>query len=118
MASFRTAGAPMDSLHRPVAVLVVEVVVEGGLEQSQSLSTSKPLRFGEVKFDLSWRLFSILTNLIENIYLTGSVDALQNWSPDNAMLLSSSNYPIWSSKHIVDSFAAFLTNFLCTFSHR
>ncbi|EIW63814.1 glucoamylase [Trametes versicolor FP-101664 SS1] len=32
----------------------------------------------------------------ENIYLTGSVDALQNWSPDNALLLSSANYPVWS----------------------
>ncbi|EIW58421.1 glucoamylase [Trametes versicolor FP-101664 SS1] len=32
----------------------------------------------------------------ENIYITGSVDALQNWSPDNALLLSSANYPIWS----------------------
>ncbi|PSR78193.1 hypothetical protein PHLCEN_2v7525 [Hermanssonia centrifuga] len=32
----------------------------------------------------------------ENIYITGSVDALQNWSPDTALLLSSANYPIWS----------------------
>ncbi|PPQ92630.1 hypothetical protein CVT25_007709 [Psilocybe cyanescens] len=32
----------------------------------------------------------------ENIYLTGSVDALQNWSPDNAMILSAANYPTWS----------------------
>ncbi|KAG6920024.1 hypothetical protein DXG01_010092 [Tephrocybe rancida] len=32
----------------------------------------------------------------ENIYLTGSVDALVNWSPDNALLLSSAAYPIWS----------------------
>ena len=33
----------------------------------------------------------------ENIYITGSVDALENWSPDNALLLSSANYPTWSS---------------------
>ena len=33
----------------------------------------------------------------ENIYITGCVDALQNWSPDNALLLSSANYPTWSS---------------------
>jgi len=32
----------------------------------------------------------------ENIYLTGSVDALKNWSPDNALLLSNPNYPTWS----------------------
>ncbi|CAE7108142.1 unnamed protein product [Rhizoctonia solani] len=32
----------------------------------------------------------------ENIYITGSVDALANWSPDNALLLSSTNYPSWS----------------------
>ncbi|KAF8906144.1 glucoamylase [Mucidula mucida] len=32
----------------------------------------------------------------ENIYITGSVDALQNWSPDNALILSADNYPIWS----------------------
>ncbi|KAJ7069525.1 glucoamylase [Mycena amicta] len=32
----------------------------------------------------------------EDIYLTGSVDALQNWSPDNALILSPANYPTWS----------------------
>ncbi|KAI1794915.1 glucoamylase [Ganoderma leucocontextum] len=32
----------------------------------------------------------------ENIYITGSVDALQDWSPDNALILSAANYPIWS----------------------
>ncbi|KAF8999290.1 glycoside hydrolase family 15 protein [Cyathus striatus] len=31
----------------------------------------------------------------ENIYLTGSVGALQNWSPDTALLLSSASYPTW-----------------------
>lgn len=36
------------------------------------------------------------TVLGENIYLTGSVAALQNWSPSNALLLSSANYPIWT----------------------
>ncbi|KAG8735930.1 hypothetical protein FRC10_010001 [Ceratobasidium sp. 414] len=33
---------------------------------------------------------------VENIYITGSVDALADWSPDNALLLSSANYPQWS----------------------
>ncbi|EIW59392.1 glucoamylase G2 [Trametes versicolor FP-101664 SS1] len=32
----------------------------------------------------------------ENIYITGSVDALQNWSPGNALILSAANYPTWS----------------------
>ncbi|KAI0357455.1 glucoamylase [Trametes cingulata] len=32
----------------------------------------------------------------ENIYITGSVPALQNWSPDNALILSAANYPTWS----------------------
>ncbi|GJE98974.1 glycoside hydrolase family 15 protein [Phanerochaete sordida] len=36
------------------------------------------------------------TVLGENIYLTGSVNALENWSPDNALLLSAANYPTWS----------------------
>ncbi|KAF8798899.1 glycoside hydrolase family 15 protein [Phlegmacium glaucopus] len=36
------------------------------------------------------------TQLGENIFLTGSIDALQNWSPDNALALSAANYPIWS----------------------
>jgi len=35
------------------------------------------------------------TQLGENIYLTGSLDALQNWSADNALALSSANYPTW-----------------------
>ncbi|KAI8978782.1 glucoamylase [Trametes punicea] len=32
----------------------------------------------------------------ENIYITGSVNALANWSPDNALILSAANYPTWS----------------------
>jgi len=36
------------------------------------------------------------TVLGENIYLAGSVDALQDWSTDSALLLSSANYPTWS----------------------
>ncbi|KAJ3749357.1 glucoamylase [Lentinula detonsa] len=33
----------------------------------------------------------------ENIYICGSVDALQNWDPDTALILSAANYPIWST---------------------
>ncbi|TFK87333.1 carbohydrate-binding module family 20 protein [Polyporus arcularius HHB13444] len=36
------------------------------------------------------------TTFGENIYITGNQAALQNWSPDSALLLSSANYPIWS----------------------
>lgn len=32
----------------------------------------------------------------ENIFLTGSIDALKNWSPDNAIALSAAGYPTWS----------------------
>ncbi|KIM75770.1 carbohydrate-binding module family 20 protein [Piloderma croceum F 1598] len=32
----------------------------------------------------------------ENIYIVGSVNALENWSPYNALLLSAANYPTWS----------------------
>jgi hypothetical protein len=32
----------------------------------------------------------------ENIYLAGSVDALKDWSPGNALKLNPEHYPIWS----------------------
>ena len=36
------------------------------------------------------------TVLGENIYLTGSVEQLSNWSPENAIgPLSNPNYPLW-----------------------
>jgi hypothetical protein len=35
--------------------------------------------------------------LIENIYLTGSVDGLEIWSANDALLLSPEFYPIWTS---------------------
>lgn len=36
------------------------------------------------------------TVLGQNIYICGSVNALQNWDPDTALILSPNNYPIWS----------------------
>ncbi|KAI0686282.1 glucoamylase [Cytidiella melzeri] len=36
------------------------------------------------------------TTFGENIYLTGSDPALQDWSPDTALALSAADYPIWS----------------------
>ncbi|KAJ7256806.1 glucoamylase G2 [Mycena haematopus] len=32
----------------------------------------------------------------EDIYITGSVPSLQNWSPDTALILNPANYPTWS----------------------
>ncbi|KAF8843358.1 hypothetical protein BDN67DRAFT_1008994 [Paxillus ammoniavirescens] len=37
------------------------------------------------------------TVLGENIYLTGSVGALSNWDTSTAILMSSANYPTWST---------------------
>ncbi|KAF7314538.1 Glucoamylase [Mycena kentingensis (nom. inval.)] len=36
------------------------------------------------------------TVLGENIYLTGSVDALKGWSQENALILDPKNYPTWT----------------------
>ena len=36
----------------------------------------------------------------ENIFITGSVDALKTWSPDNAIGLSAATYPIWSGEQL------------------
>ncbi|KAG5341533.1 hypothetical protein C0989_009894 [Termitomyces sp. Mn162] len=49
-------------------------------------------------FLFSFSVFGGLNSDAENIYLTGSASALQNWSPDNALLLSAASYPTWSSK--------------------
>jgi len=35
----------------------------------------------------------------ENVFLVGSVPELRNWSPDNAIPLSSANYPTWSGEY-------------------
>ena len=52
----------------------------------------------------------------ENVYLTGSIDALKNWSPDKALALSYTENSIWTSKytHAVSSVVV-LNTFL---SHR
>ncbi|KAF8162773.1 glycoside hydrolase family 15 protein [Crassisporium funariophilum] len=48
----------------------------------------------------------------ENIYISGSIDALQNWSADKALLLSSANYPIWSITVLVPASATFEYKYL------
>lgn len=40
----------------------------------------------------------ILTGGPENIFITGSVDTLKDWSPDDALKLDPANYPIWQRK--------------------
>ena len=50
----------------------------------------------------------------ENIYITGNLDVLQNWSPDNALILDATNYPIWNSKYTENHAARILTDFYPT----
>ncbi|KAJ8593011.1 glycoside hydrolase family 15 protein [Rhizopogon salebrosus TDB-379] len=40
---------------------------------------------------------NVTTTLGQNIYLTGSVGALTDWSTTDAILMSSADYPIWST---------------------
>ncbi|KAG6334061.1 hypothetical protein ID866_5024 [Astraeus odoratus] len=42
-------------------------------------------------------VYGVLTTSEENIYLTGSDPALSNWDPSTAILMSSANYPVWST---------------------
>jgi glucoamylase len=37
-----------------------------------------------------------LTRAAENIFLTGSIPELQNWSTSSAIALNANNYPTWS----------------------
>lgn len=43
---------------------------------------------------------SVVDIFAENIFLTGSILTLQNWSPDTALALSSAGYPTWSSEYL------------------
>uniref|UniRef100_A0A8H7XMJ0 Glucoamylase n=1 Tax=Psilocybe cubensis TaxID=181762 RepID=A0A8H7XMJ0_PSICU len=62
-----------------------------GLVASASCGTSAGAGTVQVTFNVQ-----ATTVFGENIYLTGSLDALKDWSPDNAMILSAANYPTWS----------------------
>jgi glucoamylase len=44
---------------------------------------------------------SVVDTSAENIFLTGSIPALQNWSPDTALSLSSTGYPTWNSEYLI-----------------
>ncbi|KAN0087496.1 carbohydrate-binding module family 20 protein [Tylopilus felleus] len=62
-----------------------------GLSVSSSCLTSNAPTVS-VEFNIN-----VTTDLGENIYLTGSVSALTDWGTSNPILLSSANYPIWST---------------------
>jgi glucoamylase len=65
-----------------------------GLSSSCSLSTGGGSGGGDtvaVTFNVD-----ATTVFGENIYICGSVDALQNWDPNTAPILSAANYPTWS----------------------
>ncbi len=67
----------------------------------------------ERPFDLNLPNLGVL----DNIFITGSVDALKTWSPDNAIALSAATYPIWSGERLVLlSLCAFAD--LIYYSHR
>lgn len=62
-----------------------------GLAVSPACSTSKALTV-PVVFNVN-----VTTVMGQNIYLTGSVGALTDWSTTEAILMSSADYPIWST---------------------
>ncbi|KAG6808583.1 hypothetical protein H0H92_003644 [Tricholoma furcatifolium] len=62
-----------------------------GLTVSSSCQTSGSDTLVSVTFNVN-----ATTVWGENIYLTGSVDALQDWSTTTALLLSNPDYPIWT----------------------
>ena len=46
-------------------------------------------------------------NCPENVFLVGSVSELRNWSPDDAIPLSSTDYPTWSGEYSDSGLCAF-----------
>jgi hypothetical protein len=55
---------------------------------------------------------SLFVNCPENVFLVGSVPELRNWSPDNAIPLSSTDYPTWSGKYSGSGLRVFLAGFV------
>ncbi|KDQ16681.1 carbohydrate-binding module family 20 protein [Botryobasidium botryosum FD-172 SS1] len=52
----------------------------------------------------------------ENIFLTGSIDALKNWSPNDALALSADSYPVWKITVNVPAGANFQYKFIRKFN--
>ena len=69
-------------------------------------ATFKVVATTQLGGELPWFLMSLddrgvlIERSAENIFLTGNLDALKAWSPDNALALSSASYPTWSSQSI------------------
>ena len=42
--------------------------------------------------------FSLIVHVAENVYITGSVDALSDWSTSSALIMGTADYPTWSSE--------------------
>ena len=56
-------------------------------------------------------LLTRIVCVIESIYLTGSVPELKNWDSSAAILMSSEDYPIWSSKYTSSKFPSFICSY-------
>ncbi|KAJ7079775.1 glucoamylase G2 [Mycena belliarum] len=98
----RNTGAPLSAVHLTwsyAAALTVFAAREGKTRASWGAaglavpSTCERNNAGTVAVTFQ---VTATTVFGENIYLTGSVDALKSWSPDNALLLSAAAYPTWS----------------------
>lgn len=93
MAPFLTAGALMAFLF-PLPAAQTRVLPSKWLSMFMlRLSTEVRILF-DIQFKWGLNLFKK-----ENVYLTGSIDALKNWSPDKALALSYTENSIWTSKY-------------------
>ncbi|KAH7107914.1 glycoside hydrolase [Auriculariales sp. MPI-PUGE-AT-0066] len=52
------------------------------------------------------------TTFGDNIFVTGSISQLSNWSPDTSIALSSASYPIWTASVSVPAGTAFSYKYL------
>jgi glucoamylase len=101
-ASVLTAGASRASVEPAswgASGLTVPAVClpNPGPQVSVTFNVNATTQFGGTCARIFWRCTDRWRGDPENIFVTGSVDALQNWSPDTALAMSSANYPIWSS---------------------
>lgn len=46
-------------------------------------------------------LLTLFPLTVENVYLTGNVEELTDWSTTTGLPMSSANYPIWSSASLI-----------------
>ena len=95
-ATFLPAGALTASLF-PLPVVQTRVPLFRWLSMSLLRLSSEVRIFFDSQFK---RGSEFVKSYKENIFLTGSIDALKNWSPDNALALSyvGGTDSIWTSK--------------------